>query len=152
MQQLKSEQGIALHSNLWYLTFGTNAVPWPVYTLKALIANLLAAKGLTWLRARLRACVKGLMIIIDFICNLLRSPQSHLLATSLNVLVLWKYFHCPVMGTFVFIYLGQHLHQFQLSIDLCRKWPWRMFVLTSGEFCECHWLQIRLKQLRDQNG
>jgi hypothetical protein len=50
----------------------------PVYALKALIANLLAIKGLTGLRPRLRAHVKGLIIIIDLICNLLRSPQSHL--------------------------------------------------------------------------
>jgi len=36
-----------------------------VYALKALIANLLTAKGLTQLRAGLRANVKGLTIIID---------------------------------------------------------------------------------------
>ena len=45
-----------------------------MYALKALIANLLAAKGLMRLRAGLRAHIKGLIIIIDLICNLLRSP------------------------------------------------------------------------------
>jgi hypothetical protein len=53
--------------------------------LKALITNLLAVKGLLRLRAELKAQIKGLTIIIDLICNLLRSPWSHLLATSLNV-------------------------------------------------------------------
>jgi hypothetical protein len=62
-----------------------------VYSFKALIANLLAAKGLSRLRAGLRAQIKGLTIIINLICNLLGSPRSHLLATPLNVLVLWKY-------------------------------------------------------------
>ena len=52
-----------------------------VYALKALIANLLAAKGLTRLRAGLRARVKGLTIIIDLICNLIGLPRSHLLLT-----------------------------------------------------------------------
>ena len=55
-------------------------------SLKALITNLLV-KGLSRLRAELRAQIKGLTIIIDLIGNLLRSPWSHLLATSLNVLV-----------------------------------------------------------------
>src|ERR1700683_3548497 len=55
--------------------------------LRALITNLLAVKGLSRLRAELRAQIKGLTIIIDLICNLLRSPWSHLLATLLNVLV-----------------------------------------------------------------
>jgi hypothetical protein len=59
----------------------------PVNGLKALITNLLAVKGLSRLRAELRAQIKGLKIIMDLICNLLRSPWSHLLATSLNVLV-----------------------------------------------------------------
>jgi hypothetical protein len=45
-----------------------------VYALKALIANLLTAKGLTQLRAGLRAHVKGLTIIINLICNILGSP------------------------------------------------------------------------------
>ena len=53
-------------------------MPEAVYSLGALITNLLAIKGLSRLRAGLRAQIKGLTIIIDLICNLLVSPQSHL--------------------------------------------------------------------------
>jgi hypothetical protein len=97
-----------------------------VYALKALIANLLAVKGLTGLRAGLRAHVKGLIIIIDLICKLLRSPQSHLLATSLNVLVLRKYLHHPIIEMFVFIYLHQHL----LNSDSA--------LISTGSSCKGH--------------
>jgi hypothetical protein len=55
-----------------------------VNALKALIANPLAAKGLSRLRAGLRAQIKGLTIIIDLIRNLLVSPHGHLF----NILVL----------------------------------------------------------------
>ena len=55
--------------------------------LKAIITNLLGVNGLSRLRAELRVQIKGLTIIMDLISNLLRSPWSHLLATSLNVLV-----------------------------------------------------------------
>jgi len=93
-----------------------------MYTLKALITNLLAVKGLTGLRAH----VKGLIIIIDLICNLLRSPRSHLLATSLNVLVLRKYLHHPIIEMFVFIYLCQHL----LNSDSA--------LISTGSSCKGH--------------
>ena len=58
-----------------------------LHQLKALITSLLAVKGLSRLRAGLRAQIKGLTSIINLICNLLRLPRSHLLATSLDVLV-----------------------------------------------------------------
>jgi hypothetical protein len=78
---------VHVSSNWFNISDKRNCILCAVNGLKALITNLLAVKGLLRLRAELRAQIKGLTIIIDLICNLLRSPWSHLLATSLNVLV-----------------------------------------------------------------
>src|SRR6202167_4459223 len=51
-----------------------------------------------------------------------------------------KVSHCPVFRTFVLIYLCQCLHQFQLSIDLCRKQLGRTIIFTSKEFSQHCWL------------
>jgi hypothetical protein len=74
------------NENFWVRVLYLGSIA--VYALKTLIANLLATKGLSRLRAGLRAQIKGLTIIIDLICNLLVSPQSHLVATLFNILVL----------------------------------------------------------------
>ena len=97
-----------------------------MYTLKALIPILLAVivKTLIVLRAKLRAHVKGLIITTNLICNLHRSPHSHLLATSLDVLFR-KYLHHPILGTFIFIHLCQLLHQSNsASILAGLKWSY----------------------------
>src|ERR1700683_2172890 len=91
----------------------------PVNGLKALIRNLPAVKGLSRLRAELRAQIKGLTIIMDLICDLRRSPWSHLLATSLYVLVSEGISMSCLQD--VCLNLSLPVHQFQLSIDLYRK-------------------------------
>ena len=129
----------------------------PVYTLKALIANLLAVKGLTGLRPRLRAHVKGLIIIIGLICNLLRSPQSHLYQ---NIMILsavaktklsnyengkWIYWWGTRPQTGLFIYIFQAvLSRTIYDILLCSTqvaWSWMSNILDAtwvGDAMGCY--------------
>ena len=61
-----------------------------VYSLNALITNLMAVKGLSRLRARLRAQIKGLTIIINLFViysGTLESPLGHLTQCT----CLWRY-------------------------------------------------------------